>query len=182
MKSALLPALLGAVCFVASLVGTTFVLPGEEPEVVADSLATPPAVPATDRAVEDSSLATADGPVDLERDLEAAMRDVEALREQIRTAEATEHDQQTASQQAEAQALSGTLSKLEPAELSSILARLDLEVVGMIYSAASSRNRTRLLQALPAERAARLVQHLTTGPAPAPVGDPAPADAPTPQS
>lgn len=61
-------------------------------------------------------------------------------------------------QRAEAAALSGTLAKLEDKELRSILERLDLTVLELLFQQASSRNQARLLAAMPSERAARFVR------------------------
>ena len=60
----------------------------------------------------------------------------------------------------EARQLSGTLSKLEDNELANLLTKLEPDVIESMYVEASARNRTRLLQMLPADKAAELVQAL----------------------
>ncbi len=62
----------------------------------------------------------------------------------------------------EARNLSSTLPKLDIGELSPILQNLELSVVEMVYTEATARNRTKILQALSSERAARFVRHLMT--------------------
>ncbi len=61
----------------------------------------------------------------------------------------------------EAKQMSTTISKLEDRELAELLATLDEEVLESLYVEASARNRTRLLQMMPAEKAAVLVNALT---------------------
>ncbi|MEP0548548.1 MAG: hypothetical protein ABJF88_16555 [Rhodothermales bacterium] len=166
MKQVILPAVLALVCFAASLVGTYAVVPKPAPEdAAADSLAVAEA-----EAKPRSTIRNADAPAvfdaALQDSLSVLRRELDDARRELETAGTPPVDRQ-----AEAQALSGTLSKLEDAELRAILTRLDLEVVEMLYAASSARNRTRLLQALPSDRAARFVRYLTTGSA----GDDAPA-------
>lgn len=72
-------------------------------------------------------------------------------------------DQMT-SQKAETEELSKSLSKLEDRQLAGILADLDLSVVETLYLQSSGRDRSRLLQNLPPERAARFVKTLVKGP------------------
>ena len=91
---------------------------------------------------------------------------------------------------ARAQALSATLSRLEEAELRALLSRLDADVLADLYAEASARNRTKLLQALPASRGAALVERIAAGDrraipleraaVPPPPTTPAPAAAPNP--
>ena len=61
----------------------------------------------------------------------------------------------------EARQMSGTLSKLEDRELEALLENLDDDVLESLYVEASNRNRTRLLQMMPADKAASLVNALT---------------------
>ena len=62
---------------------------------------------------------------------------------------------------AEAGQMSNTITKLEDKELADLLAKLDEDVLESMYIEASARNRARLLQMLPAEKAATLVNRLT---------------------
>ncbi|MEM1126005.1 MAG: hypothetical protein AAGI71_05085 [Bacteroidota bacterium] len=77
---------------------------------------------------------------------------------------------------AEASQLSGTLTKLEDEELQMVLARLNLPLLEQLYIESSNRNRTRLLQSLAPERAARVVQVLMDA-VPDDAADPLPAAA-----
>ena len=56
--------------------------------------------------------------------------------------------------------LSQTLSKLEDRELQNLLTQFDLDLLGELYVASSGRNRVRLLQNMPSERAAQFVRNL----------------------
>jgi len=158
MKHVLLPAIVALVCFVASLAGTYAVVPKPSPGA-ADSLA----VSVTSEvAAPDTLHARPPRPMPFD----VALRDsLMLLRRKLDTAQRKLADvtARQADRRAEAQALSGTLSKMEDDELSAILQRLDLGVVEMLYAGSSARNRTRLLQALSAERAARFVRYLTMG-------------------
>lgn len=90
-------------------------------------------------------------------------------------------------QREEAKNISATLFKLEDRGLRDIILELDMDLFEMIYLQASNRNKTRLLQAMPAPRAARFVAQLVQGldatpkpPPPAPVDSAATvADQPT---
>lgn len=62
---------------------------------------------------------------------------------------------------AEAGQMSNTITKMEDKELADLLAKLDDDVLESMYIEASARNRARLLQMLPAEKAANLVNRLT---------------------
>lgn len=64
--------------------------------------------------------------------------------------------------------LTGTLSRLEDNELRSILERVDDATVARLYDEASGRNRTKIVRAMPADRAARLVQRMMGRPDPPP--------------
>lgn len=63
-------------------------------------------------------------------------------------------------QAARARELSGVISKLEDPELRALVSNLDSEVLSVLYREASARNKTRLLQAIPPERAAEFVRGL----------------------
>ena len=62
----------------------------------------------------------------------------------------------------EARQMSGTLVKLEDGELGTLLGKLDMGVIEAIYLEATARNRTRLLQMLPADKASLLVNKLAS--------------------
>jgi hypothetical protein len=67
-------------------------------------------------------------------------------------------------QQIDTAELGKSLSKLEDKQLGNILAGLDLGVVEQLYAEVSGRDRSRLLQNLPPDRAARFVKMLVSGP------------------
>ncbi|MBX2818741.1 MAG: hypothetical protein KTR29_03640 [Rhodothermaceae bacterium] len=62
---------------------------------------------------------------------------------------------------AEAGQMSNTITKMEDKELEELLEKLDDDVLESMYIEASARNRARLLQMLPADKAALLVNRLT---------------------
>lgn len=61
-----------------------------------------------------------------------------------------------------ARELSNTVSRLEGEELTALLVQLDRRVLTDIYAQASPRNRSKLLQALPARAAAALVEQIAS--------------------
>ncbi len=61
----------------------------------------------------------------------------------------------------EAKQMSSTISKMEDNELSALLSRLEDDVLESLYLEASARTRARLLQMLPADKAAILVDKHT---------------------
>ncbi|GIV59773.1 MAG: hypothetical protein KatS3mg043_0862 [Rhodothermaceae bacterium] len=63
-------------------------------------------------------------------------------------------------QRIEIRDLSAVLPKMENKELGPILAQLELPVLRLLFAESTARNRTKLLQALPPDRAARLVNFL----------------------
>jgi hypothetical protein len=56
--------------------------------------------------------------------------------------------------------LTTTLSRLEDNELRPILERIDDATVARLYQEATGRNRTKIVRAMPSDRAARLVQRM----------------------
>lgn len=72
----------------------------------------------------------------------------------------SQRDEARAATSAAVTELAGTLAGLDEKELGAILTRLDIDVVRALYDRASGRNRARLLQAMPADRAAQFVQSL----------------------
>jgi|GEM_PF-2026017 len=60
--------------------------------------------------------------------------------------------------------LSATIPKLEDKDLSAVLSRLDLSIVSMLYTEATGKNRSRILQGLSSDRAALLVNYLIKKP------------------
>lgn len=62
----------------------------------------------------------------------------------------------------EAKHMSDTLTKLEDNELKALLTNLQPDVIESLYLESSARNRTRLLQMLPSDKAAQLVSSLAS--------------------
>ncbi len=67
-------------------------------------------------------------------------------------------------QRVEVKDLSATIPKLEDKDLSALLSRLDLNILGMLYTEATGKNRSRILQSLTSERAALLVNYIIKRP------------------
>ena len=65
-----------------------------------------------------------------------------------------------ADQAGQARELAAVMSKMEDKELRALVASLDGDVLRLLYREASSRNKTRLLQAIPPERAGEFVRGL----------------------
>jgi superfamily II DNA helicase RecQ len=78
-------------------------------------------------------------------------REVDALRDQVQSLQAT---------QAKAAEMAKTLTKLEDEALQSVLQELDMRIFQMLYAESTGRTQARLLQALPPERAARVVDSM----------------------
>lgn len=86
----------------------------------------------------------------------------EALRKRLQNATSSANARPAANK-ASATDLSTQLAKLNQKELKEILGQLDNASLEMLYAQASGRNRAKLLQAMPADRAARFVNKMTTG-------------------
>lgn len=66
----------------------------------------------------------------------------------------------------EATELSQSLIKLDAKQLGNILAGLELDIIELLYQKASARDRTRLLESMSPDQAARFVRTLVKGPQP----------------
>lgn len=75
----------------------------------------------------------------------------DALKDRVATLETS---------QATAADIGNTLTKLEDDELGAVLKELDMRVYEMLYNEVSGRNRARLLQSLPPDKAAQLVDRM----------------------
>ena len=128
--------------------------------LAADSLAK--LMPEPVIAVDAAALADRDSLDGVVQTLQAQLAEAEKqntdLQERLQTLEERLNTLET--RQAEASALSTTLSKLEGRELSAILQQISLPVLTELYQEASSRNRTKLLQAMAPDRAALFVNTL----------------------
>ncbi len=97
----------------------------------------------------------------LSTDLRAADEHVAALQRQNATLK--ENLAALEVQRAQAVDLSSTLTDLDIRQLRPILEQLDVKVLTRLYDEASGRNRTRLMKALPPDRAARFINRLVDG-------------------
>lgn len=189
MSKVVVAAAVSMLAFILGIIGAYMAMPSVKPEMVeethrildslaqadsslsfteidsliqADTVAQPapqvdepePAVPPELITSLEDSLAT------LRDELKSSNEELRTLRQQVETIqqrwEELERRRQEASQ------LSGTLTKLEDNELGAVLEQLDLSVLELLYVEASGRNRARLLQAMPAERAALVVRGLVS--------------------
>lgn len=102
----------------------------------------------------EDSLATLHAELEAGAETSASLRqDVEALRAQLDERER---------RRAQAEDLSQRLARIEDRELEAIMKQLDTKTLEHLYREATGRNRTRLLQAMPADRAARFVNRLVS--------------------
>ncbi len=156
--------------FVAGAAGTYFLMPVVAPEKVLqarhdlDSLnallkgdtlalaaADTPASPApADTAAADTTAGPAPAPAP-----DSARAAVAAAAARPAPAAPPEADQA-----GQARELAAVMSKMEDKELRALVASLDGDVLRLLYREASSRNKTRLLQAIPPERAGEFVRGL----------------------
>ena len=170
MKLALV-AILTLVAFAAGLFGMTKLLP-QPPNPEAEAAAADSLTAA--QLLQDVAGTAADSLIQLSLP-EASLDSLALLREQLALAQTQipallgrltsleEELQGQADRKARAEALSGTLSRLEDGELRALLMQLDADVLTDLYTEASPRNRTKLLQALPARRGAALVERIASG-------------------
>lgn len=180
MKKSLMIVGVGLLAFTISLVGSYIAMPYIAPDIVAQSDA------AAEEAASDSldqraklmalidSLETGDpNALFAERNTVRQLRDsivtmhdslgavqsrtstlqaqLDALQRRVESLEAT---------QAKAADISETLTDLDLREMRAVLAPLDLTIYESLYAQTSGRNRTRLLQAMPPDKAAQLVDRI----------------------
>ncbi len=188
MKKVVLAIGVGLVAFVVGLAGTYVVLPMVVPDVTqsatpADSSATPgqPAAetdtprPLPKGAAPDSAATPAPDKPFASLDAVNRLRDSLAImHDSVQTLAATEdrlhreladlRDQVQSLQATKAKAaeMAKTLTKLEDEELQAVLNELDMRIYQMLYTESSGRTRARLIQSLPPERAARLVDRMVS--------------------
>ena len=186
MKKILLPLIVSLVFFVAGLIGTFMAMPIINPDLVEetqnrlDSLAL--TQDSTFMIVNDSLVsAHIDSLTEAANSMEPMITRMEFLQDSIKAL----HESMSSGQMlqtemvsrletlesrlltldekyAQARAMSGTIVKLEDAELSELLNELSLDVLEAIYIEATARNRSRLLQMLPADKAAYIVSKLAS--------------------
>ena len=181
MKKAILASLLGVTFFFAGLVATFFSMPYIAPELVErvqfelDSLAMV-ADGSMDSLMEAQRIQDSLRALEIERPVNNMLVGLRDSLDQVNELLASEQQVKTdlmarieeiemgwkklQEKYDEARQLSGTLAKLEDNELEALLSQLEPDVIESMYLEASSRNRTRLLQMLPADKAAQLVHTL----------------------
>lgn len=163
--------------FVAGAAGTYFLMPVVAPEKVAQArqyLDSLDAVMAGDSAaIVHAETPVLDVPVDsaaadsaahvLAHAGDTATEAPEAVAERTvapDTSGPSPVDQAALAQAEQARELSNVLSKLEDPELRALVSNLAPDVLTILYRESSARNKTRLLQAIPPERAAEFVRGL----------------------
>ncbi len=182
MKQAIIAVLATATFFIVGIMATYFAMPMLSPEIVEqtqfrlDSLEMvkngtyPDSLLAMEEenTIDTSLLARPlntmltglrDSLQNLHKSLGSEMESKEALVAKVQSME--ERWEALQAKYDEAKEMSGTLAKLEDRELKELLQNLEPDVLESLYIEASTRNRTRLLQMMPAEKAASLVNTLT---------------------
>ncbi len=143
-------------------------------EISLDSVATVP--PPESSNVTQATATPAEPMTEVTASLEDSLRRAASLAKHLKTENAalvaqikelTDRLDALQSRRLESSELGKSLTKLEDKQLGNILAGLDLDVVETLYVQASPRERSRLLQHLPPDRAARFVKTLVNAPTPA---------------
>lgn len=178
MKPLLIALTIGAL-FVAGAAGTYFLMPIVAPERVAearqylDSLdavavgdtarfaPVDSALALMDSAVVDTTSSALDGLADSTTLASADAEAPASATAEVSAPSPPDPAQGAAVAQAEqARELSNVIAKLEDPELRALVSNLDPDVLTVLYRESSARNKTRLLQAIPPERAAQFVRGL----------------------
>ncbi len=120
-------------------------------------------------ALRDSLKVARDTLAQLRQALQTAQQQGASLRQALHQAEAQMQtlQQRLASletQKARADELAATITRMEDKERRALVSQLPPEVIELLYQATSGRGRTLLLQSLPPEQAARLVNRLIERP------------------
>ncbi len=173
MRSILFIALGSLAAFTVSLAGTYILMPMIAPDFIAaerlraDSLAA-----RADSLALDSLAAVLTADSLLAAEAAAPSDDAEGDSLAILRRQLAEYEVQigalqteigaTKAQRAQARDLATTLMKLEDSDLSSVLARLDLDVLTLLYNESSARDRTRLLGSLGPSRTALFVRRIAS--------------------
>lgn len=180
MKKSLMVIAVGLLAFSVSLIGTYFAMPYIAPDIVAqsqtpsDSLASdsldqrnklmalidslnsgdPKALFAEQKTVNrlrDSLMTVHDSLDSVQSRTSTLQAQLDELQQRVSSLEAT---------QAKAADISNTLTDLDLREMRAVLAPLSLNIYESLYAQTTGRNRTRLLQAMPPDKAARLVDRI----------------------
>ncbi|NBB73276.1 MAG: hypothetical protein GVY35_06280 [Bacteroidetes bacterium] len=179
MKKSLMVIGVGLLAFTVSLIGSYFAMPYIAPDIVAQSQ--PPDSVASDSLDQRAKLMALIDSLNSgdPKALFAQQTTVNQLRDSLTTvhdslssvqsrtstlqAQLDELQQRVSSleaTQAKAADISNTLTDLDLREMRAVLAPLNLSVYESLYAQTSGRNRTRLLQAIPPDKAARLVDRI----------------------
>jgi len=102
-----------------------------------------------------------DSVANLRADLRDRMRTQEALEQELATLRGEVVDLRA--RKDDMTELSATLTRIDDRQLAPILRELDMASLEVLYAESTGRNRTRLLQAMPAERAARFINERVSG-------------------
>lgn len=97
----------------------------------------------------------------LQADLRDKMRTQEALERELATVRTEVADLRA--RKDDMTELAATLTRIDDRQLAPILRELDMSSLEVLYAESTGRNRTRLLQAMPAERAARFINERVSG-------------------
>lgn len=180
MKKFLIVAGVGLLAFVLSLTGTYLAMPYIAPDVVSQSQEDNDTLVA-DGDVSEQQLMTmldsldADDPDELlarheviqrlrdslttvHDSLDAVQGRTTTLRDQLE--ELRQRVSSLEEAQVEAAEISRTLTDLDERDMRAVLAPLELDVYEALYAQTNGRNRTRLLQAMPPEKAAELIDRV----------------------
>lgn len=170
MRSVLFIALGAFAAFLTSLAGTYILMPMIAPGIVeaermsADSLSADRLAMAADslRRADSLALALPTDPIMSDDSVAVLRQRLSAYEAQIGALQS--EAEATKAQRARASDLASTLIKLEDRDLARVLAQLDLDVLTMLYTEASDRDRTRLLGALEPSRTALFVRRVASAP------------------
>ncbi|MEX2400067.1 MAG: hypothetical protein WD423_04795 [Rhodothermales bacterium] len=206
MKRAIILTAIGLLCFVLGIVGIYLAMPSLAPDRVdatrarldslgllqsGDSTFVGEALPDTLRpdssAVDSINTTAPPTPQDIIQGLQDSIsvsnnliRDLQADTTELRgrLGELLAQVDELTEKDIEATELSQSVTKLDAKQLGNILAGLDLNTVQLLYEKASARDRTKLLESMNPEQAARFVSTLVRGEPPDEAETDAPAENP----
>ncbi len=172
--------LLALILFAAGAAGTYFLMPAIAPEDViiarryqdsiravldsanapmrTTSLLSDTLAPAVADALETPPIEATDAPISASA--EQPIAEVEPAVDAPTEAAQVERQAEQQAQTERARELAAVLVKLEDSELRAIITHLDSDVLQSVYQQASARGKTKLLQAIPPEKAALFVRAL----------------------
>jgi prefoldin subunit 5 len=180
MKKSLLIIGVGVLAFSLGLIGTYVAMPYIAPDIVAQSTAPPDSAASDSLTQRDQLIALIDSLESGQTDaLFAEQTTVNRLRDSLTTVhdslsnvqsrtwslrdqlqELQRRVESLEATQAKAADISKTLTDLDVREMRAVLAPLNLPVYEALYAQTTGRDRTRLLQAMPPDKAAQLVDRI----------------------